>query len=38
MVLQECVSNSAAPSEVYAKAVNAVCISSVFLKYLIENA
>jgi hypothetical protein len=36
--LQECVSNSAAPSEVYAKAVNAVHISSVFLKYLIENA
>jgi hypothetical protein len=36
--LQECVSNSAAPSEVYAKAVNAVHISSVFLKCLIENA
>ena len=36
--LQECVSNSGAPSEVYEKAVNAVYISSVFLKYLIENA
>lgn len=30
--------NSVAPSEVYAKAVNAVYISFVFLKYLIENA
>ncbi|CAK7327129.1 unnamed protein product [Dovyalis caffra] len=36
--LQECVSSSGAPSEVYTKAVNAVYISSVFLKYLIENA
>ncbi|KAJ6897505.1 hypothetical protein NC652_024335 [Populus alba x Populus x berolinensis] len=36
--LRECVSNSGAPSEVYEKAVNAVYISSVFLKYLIENA
>jgi len=36
--LQKCVSNSVAPSEVYAKAINVVYISSVFLKYLIENA
>jgi len=36
--LQECVSNSAAPLEVYAKAINVVYISSIFLKYLIENA
>ncbi|KAJ6858763.1 hypothetical protein NC652_041146 [Populus alba x Populus x berolinensis] len=36
--LFESVSNSVAPSEVYAKAVNAVYISFVFLKYLIENA
>ncbi|KAG5236613.1 dymeclin [Salix suchowensis] len=36
--LQECVSNSGALSEVYAKALNAVYISSIFLKYLIENA
>ncbi|KAJ6868171.1 hypothetical protein NC651_033271 [Populus alba x Populus x berolinensis] len=36
--LFECVSNSVAPSEVYAKAVNAIYISFVFLKYLIENA
>ncbi|XP_059447133.1 uncharacterized protein LOC132178663 [Corylus avellana] len=36
--LQECVSASGAPSNVYEKAVNAVYISSVFLKHLIENA
>lgn len=36
--LQECVSASAVPSNVYEKAVNAVYISSVFLKHLIENA
>ncbi|OAY55692.1 dymeclin [Manihot esculenta] len=36
--LQECISTSGAPSPVYMKAINAVYISSVFLKYLIENA
>ncbi|XP_062169090.1 uncharacterized protein LOC133875099 isoform X1 [Alnus glutinosa] len=36
--LQECVSAAGAPSNVYEKAVNAVYISSVFLKHLIENA
>ncbi|KAE8022666.1 hypothetical protein FH972_008449 [Carpinus fangiana] len=36
--LQECVSASGAPSNVYEKAVHAVYISSVFLKHLIENA
>lgn len=36
--LQECISTSGVPSTVYTKAVNAVYISSVFLKYLIENA
>lgn len=36
--LQECVSISDASTDVYEKAVNAVYISSVFLKYLIENA
>ncbi|KAL6192223.1 hypothetical protein ACLB2K_038608 [Fragaria x ananassa] len=35
--LQEAISTSGAPSLVYGKAVNAVYISSVFLKYLIEN-
>ncbi|KDP40232.1 hypothetical protein JCGZ_02230 [Jatropha curcas] len=35
--LQECISSSGAPSPVYMKAVNAVYISSVFLKYSIEN-
>lgn len=36
--MQECISTSGVPSTVYTKAVNAVYISSVFLKYLIENA
>ncbi|KAK7851985.1 hypothetical protein CFP56_040572 [Quercus suber] len=36
--LQECVSTSDASNDAYDKAVNAVYISSVFLKYLIENA
>ncbi|KAJ4828586.1 hypothetical protein Tsubulata_019592 [Turnera subulata] len=36
--LQESVTAAGAPSEAYDKAVNAVYISSVFLKYLIENA
>lgn len=36
--LQEAISTSGGPSLVYGKAVNAVYISSVFLKYLIENA
>lgn len=36
--MQECISSSGALSAVYMKAVNAVYISSVFLKYLIENA
>lgn len=36
--LQECVLASGAPSNVYEKAVNAIYISSVFLKHLIENA
>ncbi|XP_004296579.1 PREDICTED: dymeclin [Fragaria vesca subsp. vesca] len=36
--LQEAISTSGAPSLVYGKAVNAVYISSVFLKYLIENS
>ncbi|XP_021692003.2 uncharacterized protein LOC110673245 isoform X2 [Hevea brasiliensis] len=36
--LQESISTSGAPSPVYTKAINAVYISSVFLKYLIENA
>ncbi|KAL6184994.1 hypothetical protein ACLB2K_041129 [Fragaria x ananassa] len=35
--LQEAISTSGAPSLVYGKAVNALYISSVFLKYLIEN-
>ncbi|XP_061990157.1 uncharacterized protein LOC133708686 isoform X2 [Rosa rugosa] len=35
--LQEAISTSGGPSLVYGKAVNAVYISSVFLKYLIEN-
>ncbi|XP_022721781.1 dymeclin-like isoform X1 [Durio zibethinus] len=36
--LQEVIRTSGAPSPVYVKAVNAVCISSVFLKYIIENS
>lgn len=36
--LQECISTSDASNDVYDKAANAVYISSVFLKYLIENA
>nr|POE45097.1 hypothetical protein CFP56_66758 [Quercus suber] len=36
--LQEYISASDASNDVYDKAVNAVYISSVFLKYLIENA
>ncbi|GAV57551.1 Dymeclin domain-containing protein [Cephalotus follicularis] len=36
--LQECTSHSGSPSVVYMKAVNAVHISSVFLKHLIENS
>lgn len=36
--LQECISTSGAPSVVYGKALNALYISSIFLKYLIENA
>ncbi|KAF2284310.1 hypothetical protein GH714_020385 [Hevea brasiliensis] len=35
--LQNSISTSGAPSPIYMKAVNAVYISSVFLKYLIEN-
>ncbi|XP_077245406.1 uncharacterized protein LOC143885223 [Tasmannia lanceolata] len=36
--LQESMSTSAVPSRVYMKAINAAYISSLFLKYLIENA
>nr|XP_009766380.1 PREDICTED: dymeclin isoform X2 [Nicotiana sylvestris] len=36
--LQECVSTSDVSSSAYVKALNAVYISSVFLKHLIENA
>ncbi|KAM3326597.1 dymeclin isoform X2 [Capsicum chacoense] len=36
--LQECVSTSDASSSAYVKALNAVYVSSVFLKHLIENA
>ncbi|KAH7522247.1 hypothetical protein FEM48_Zijuj07G0118200 [Ziziphus jujuba var. spinosa] len=36
--LQECISTSGAPSIAYGKALNAVYISSIFLKFLIENA
>ncbi|KAL5782692.1 hypothetical protein ACOSP7_007721 [Xanthoceras sorbifolium] len=36
--LQEYISSSGTPSTAYVKVVNAVYISSVFLKYLIENA
>nr|GMD74145.1 dymeclin isoform X1 [Ipomoea batatas]GMD75775.1 dymeclin isoform X1 [Ipomoea batatas]GMD79313.1 dymeclin isoform X1 [Ipomoea batatas] len=36
--LQECVSSSDVPSLSFMKALNAVYISSIFLKYLIENA
>lgn len=36
--LQECISSSGTPSVAIMKAINAVYISSVFLKYLIENA
>ncbi|OMO54684.1 Dymeclin [Corchorus capsularis] len=36
--LQEAIQTSGAPSPVYMKAVNAVYVSSVFLKYIIENS
>ncbi|KAL3812564.1 hypothetical protein ACJIZ3_013832 [Penstemon smallii] len=36
--LQECVSASGVASPAFSKALNAVFVSSVFLKYLIENA
>lgn len=36
--LQECVSTSDASSSAYLQALNAVYVSSVFLKHLIENA
>ncbi|KAI4368378.1 hypothetical protein MLD38_016940 [Melastoma candidum] len=36
--LQECTSNAGGQSSVYLKAINALYISSVFLKHLIENA
>ncbi|KAK8511106.1 hypothetical protein V6N13_013518 [Hibiscus sabdariffa] len=36
--LEEAIRTSGAPSPVYLKAVNAVYISSVFLKYIIENS
>lgn len=36
--LQECVSDAGAPSIAYKKAVNAAYISSIFLKYMIENS
>lgn len=36
--LQECFSTSGVPPSSYMKAINATYISSVFLKYLIENA
>ncbi|XP_022875130.1 dymeclin isoform X3 [Olea europaea var. sylvestris] len=36
--LQECVSASGVPSPAFSKALNALYVSSVFLKYLIENA
>ncbi|XWS13717.1 hypothetical protein CRYUN_Cryun36dG0061800 [Craigia yunnanensis] len=36
--LQEAIRTSGVPSPVYMKAVNAVYISSVFLKYIIENS
>lgn len=36
--LQESISSSGSQSTTYMKAINAVYISSVFLKYLIENA
>ncbi|XP_043692031.1 dymeclin-like isoform X2 [Telopea speciosissima] len=35
--LQESMSTSGGPSMVHVKAVNAACLSSIFLKYLIEN-
>ncbi|GMI95964.1 hypothetical protein like AT1G04200 [Hibiscus trionum] len=35
--LQEAIRTSGAPSPIYLKAINAVYISSVFLKYIIEN-
>ncbi|XP_023540622.1 dymeclin-like [Cucurbita pepo subsp. pepo] len=38
LCLQECMTNSGASSLNYEKAINAVHISSVFLKHLIENA
>ncbi|KAI4342710.1 hypothetical protein MLD38_027301 [Melastoma candidum] len=36
--LQGCTSNAGGPSSVYMKAINALYISSLFLKYMIENA
>ncbi|KAJ4722539.1 Dymeclin [Melia azedarach] len=36
--LQECISSSGTPETACMKAINAVYLSSVFLKYLIENA
>ncbi|KAE8717627.1 Chlorophyllase 1 family protein [Hibiscus syriacus] len=36
--LQEAIRTSGAPSPVYLKAINAVYVSSVFLKYIIENS
>ncbi|KAL8162708.1 hypothetical protein V2J09_014197 [Rumex salicifolius] len=35
--LQECISTSDTPSTTYSRAVNATYLSSVFLKYMIEN-
>ncbi|GMH08470.1 hypothetical protein Nepgr_010310 [Nepenthes gracilis] len=36
--LQDCISASGTPSSAYTKAVNAAYLSSIFLKYIIENA
>ncbi|GAB2210226.1 hypothetical protein Drorol1_Dr00015486 [Drosera rotundifolia] len=36
--LQECIASSGAPSSAHFKALNAAYISSIFLKYIIENA
>ncbi|XP_073026003.1 uncharacterized protein [Primulina eburnea] len=36
--LQECISSSGVPTAAFSKAINALFISSVFLKFLIENA
>ncbi|CAK9171177.1 unnamed protein product [Ilex paraguariensis] len=36
--LRECVSTSSVPSSAFAKALNALFVSSIFLKYLLENA